>query len=123
MPTKTETMGAGAHLLSEANGFLSRETVTILAATGVLLPGTVLGKITASGKFAEYKNAATDGTQVAAGVLFDKVDASGAADVKAVATVRHAEVVASRLNWNAAQSAADKTAGLADLAAAYVIAR
>lgn len=33
-------------LLSEANGFLSRETITLLSGAGALAPGTVLGKIT-----------------------------------------------------------------------------
>ena len=47
----TETPRDLAFLLTEANGYLSRDTVTILAGSGKVKAGTVLGKITASGKF------------------------------------------------------------------------
>lgn len=122
MTVKTEPLGTGAHLLSESDGFLSRETVTIASGAGALVAGTVLGKITTGGKYVAYDNAASDGSQVAAGVLFAAVDATSA-DVPAVAHVRLCEVISARLTWKAGLSGGDKTAGLADLAGAYVIAR
>ena len=67
MTVKTEPLGTGAHLLSKSDGFLSRETVTLLAGTAYAA-GSVLGKITASGKYTLYDNAAADGTQVASAV-------------------------------------------------------
>lgn len=42
--------------------------------TTTLRRGLVLGKITASGKFAQYDNSATDGTQTADGVLEEQED-------------------------------------------------
>ena len=121
MTVKTEPLGTGAHLFSEQDGFLSRETITLLAGTAYAA-GSVLGKITASGKYTLYDNAASDGTQVAAGVLFAAVDAT-AADAPGVAHVRLCEVITSRLTWKSGASAGDKTAGLADMAAAYLIGR
>lgn len=42
-----------------------------------LLPGLVLGVITASGKLAQYNDAASDGTQTAKYVLLEGVDMKG----------------------------------------------
>lgn len=96
----------GEFLLSEGNGTISREQVTIAAAAGALVPGTVLGKITASGKYVAYSNAAADGSEVAAGILYAAAP-DLAADQKAVAIVRHAEVQASELTGLDAPARAD----------------
>ncbi|MDX5091605.1 head decoration protein [Lactobacillus crispatus] len=58
--------------------------VTLLAGQGKLNRGSVLGKITASGKYALVSKAASDGSQVASLVLSEDVDTTGA-DVNAVA--------------------------------------
>lgn len=47
---------------------------------GYLLSGIVLGKITATGKYAPYVTAAVDGTGVAAGILFSAVKVPNTAD-------------------------------------------
>jgi len=83
-------------LLSEGNGSISREEVVIASTAPAMVPGTVVGVITASGKYAPYSNAAVDGTQTAAGILYASVD-DRAADQKAVVIVRDAEVVSSEL--------------------------
>lgn len=109
----TEATRAGEFLLSEANGTRSRESVTV---TGGSYPaGQVLGKVTASGKYAAYDDTANDGTEVAAGVLYDAVDAS-TAEATGVAIVRDAEVKGALLTDNDA-------AGTADLASAGIIVR
>lgn len=84
-----ETRGPGFFIAHEANGTISRETIVV--DTGALAVGTILGKITASGKYVQVAPAAVDGSEVAAGILYDAVDAT-AGDVEAVAIVRHAEV-------------------------------
>lgn len=122
MATTTMNPPLGAHVCSEVNGTLSRETVTIASGEGVIKAGAVLGKITASGKYGWYDNAANDGTQAAVAVNFAEVDATSA-DVKAVVHVRLAEVWSDRLVWITGADSTAKTAGLADLAASYVIAR
>jgi hypothetical protein len=123
MTVKTDHLGTGAFLKSEANGSLSRETLTIASGAGVLLAGTVVGKVTTGGKYKAYDNDASDGTEVAAAVILNDVDATSA-DVKVVGFVRLAEVYSDRLVWGAAVTTdAEKAAALADLAAKFVIAR
>ncbi len=119
---KEEGVYAGEFLISDGEGTISRDSIVIASGEGVLEAGAVLGKITATGKFAAYDNAATDGTQVAAGVLYDKVDATSA-DVKAVAITRLAEVKADLLAYAADQDSTAKAAAAADLKAVLVIAR
>ncbi|WP_428542677.1 head decoration protein [Profundibacter sp.] len=62
MTTLTETTHPGGFLVWEAFRDYTREVVTIATggATPVLEPGTVLGKITASGKYAAHDPAAVD---------------------------------------------------------------
>jgi hypothetical protein len=124
MTTSIFTAGrrAGEFLVSEANGSLSRDVITIASGSGVLAAGTVLSRLTANGQYTAYDNVGTDGTQTAAAVLYDAVDATSAA-VVAVAIVRQAEVNAAELTWAAGVDAAGITAGIADLATAGIIAR
>ncbi len=90
--TKEETRGSGFYQVSEANGHLSREQIVVSSAAAAILEvGTVLGKVTASGEYMPVDLAATDGTEVAAGILFGRSDATDA-DVRAVAHVRDCEV-------------------------------
>lgn len=72
------TMDEGAYvpdpeiLWSSAN--LIQIGVTIKSGFGEVVAGTVLGRITDSGKYAPYNDNASDGTQVARGVLRLGVD-------------------------------------------------
>lgn len=95
MPTTfTETARDLAFLLSEANGYLSRETITIPSGSGRLEAGTVLGKVTASGKYVPSPNAESvgkEGAEVAVAVLGYEIDATSA-DVSVVAVTNDAEV-------------------------------
>ena len=54
---------------------------TIVAKAGALKRGTVLGKITASGKYTIANSANTDGSQTGSAILINDVDASGSSDV------------------------------------------
>jgi len=85
MTTLVEGKHPGGFLVWEAFRDYTRETVTV--ASGKLEPGTVLGRITASGKYAAHDAAATDGTETAAALLWGKVDATGG-DAPAVAILR-----------------------------------
>jgi hypothetical protein len=108
--------------VSEANGTLSRASITVASGAGVLQPGTVLAKLTATGKYVAYDNVGSDGSEIAAAVLYAGVDATSA-DKAAVAIVRLAEVEAASLVWANGLVTADKTAAYADLAVSHVIAR
>lgn len=58
------------------------ETVTIVSGQGVLKRGTVLGLVTASGKYIKSLSAASDGSQNPSAILADDIDATSG-DVKA----------------------------------------
>ena len=90
MTTLVEGKHPGGFLVWEAFRDYTRETVTIAA--GRLEPGTVLGRITASGKYAAHDPAATDGTETAVALIWGKADAT-AGDAPAVAIVRGPAIV------------------------------
>jgi len=68
-------------------------------------------------KWAFHDPAATNGAQVAAGILLDAVDASGGSDVEGVVVTGNAEIVALNLEWGAGVTTNNqKNAALAQLA-------
>lgn len=91
----TEKARSLAFVLSEADRTLSRDVVTIVSGAGILEAGTVLGKITATGKYTAAPAASTagiEGAETALAILAYGVDAT-AADVTGVVIVaNHAEV-------------------------------
>lgn len=121
MTVLTEGMHTAEFLVSEGNGHISREVVTI-AAGADLEPCTVLGKITASGKYVQVDPAAADGSEVAAAVLYAAAKAA-TADATEVAIVRHAEVNSLALVWPTGITDPEKAAAVAELAAASIIVR
>jgi hypothetical protein len=123
MPSQTEARHAGSFIISEGPGHYSRENITILAGEGQLVAGQVIGKVTVGGKYRSADPTNADGSQGAAAILFDAVDASGA-DVEAVAIVRAAEVNGNVLTYDAAvDTDAEKATQIAALAAAGIIVR
>jgi hypothetical protein len=121
MPELQEGRYAGEFIVSEGNGKISRETITVLSGQD-LGAGAVLGKVTASGKYKALDPAAVDGSEAAAGILFDAVDAS-TADAEGVAIVRLAEVNAAELVWPASITGPEQATALGELAAVNIIAR
>jgi Bacteriophage lambda head decoration protein D len=121
MPVLNEGRYAGEFVVSEGNGKISRETITVLSGQN-LEAAAVLGKVTASGKYQALDPAAVDGSEVAAGVLYDAVDAS-TADAEGVAIVRLAEVNAAELVWPAGITGPEQTTAVGELAALTIIAR
>jgi hypothetical protein len=117
----TEGPRRAAHLVSEANGSLSREQVTI-ASGADLDPGTVLGKITTGGKYVILAPAAVDGSQNAAGILYAKA-AAASADVIQTVNVRQCEVNGTLLTWPAGITGPQKVTALAALVALGIIVR
>lgn len=94
----------------------SRENIVVVAGSGPLPTGTVLGKVSASGKYGVYDTAGSGGVETAAAILAEPVDAT-AGDVNGSAVVRLAKIAPGGLTWKSSLTEADKTAGLADLAA------
>lgn len=52
--------------------------VTVVSGSGVVDVGTVMGKVTASGKYKPYASGNSDGSQTPVGFLTEKVDATSA---------------------------------------------
>lgn len=123
----TEGQNTGEFILAEPEPEISRETVTVtVAAATKLSPGRVLAQLSATGKFVDYDNTGSDGSEEAAGILYGELDNSegGApADFTGVVVCRLAAVRKDDLSWNSGVDANGKTAAYADLAALMVIAR
>lgn len=116
MTVLTESIHPGEFLLSEANGYRSREAVTVtVSGADKWVSGTVLGKITASGKYVKYSDVAADGSQTAAAILLNEL-APVAGDIAATVIVRDAEVIDAKLTGIDAN-------GRTDLAALGIILR
>ncbi|GIX10367.1 head decoration protein [Elioraea sp.] len=115
--TTTFTMGprAGAFIASEANGTRSRDPILVAQGTGTVPPGTVLGRITASGQYAPLDPGGADGTEVAAGVLFDAVTRNASAAVRGVGVVRDAELTGFELVWPGGITEPERAAAIAQL--------
>lgn len=106
----------------EAEAGYSRKDVTVAAGQNLAI-GTVVGRITASGKVAAYDNEAVDGTQTAVGVLITAVDAS-AGDKPGTIIARHAVVAKEALVFSAGVTTqGEKDAAYADLEAAGIVCR
>jgi hypothetical protein len=85
--------------VSHVAGF-SFEEVTVVSGAGVVETGTVVGKITASGKYTPVTVAAADGSETPAGIVLNTVDATSA-DATAVIVAREAIVVHQGLKYGA----------------------
>lgn len=123
MTTLTEKMHEGEAILSEANGHRSRDNVTMLSGSGVVKAGTVVGKITASGKYQPSPATDANGSGVANAVTIADVDATSADAVVAV-IARDAEVNGDFLTYEATVDTAPEIAAKAvQLAAVGIIVR
>ena len=121
MPVMTEPVHAGEFIVSEGNNSISREKVE-LAANLTLLPGTVLGKNTATTVYGPLDPAADTGLQMAAGVLWVHVttDATGG---EAVIIARLAEVHQDLLVWPDGITAEQQVTATEELASLDIILR
>lgn len=109
-------------LLSQGNWSISRDNVVFATNALPYQPGQVLGKVTATGKYAPLNTAASDGTAIAVAIACYPYDAT-AADIKGVIIARQAEVKADCLIYPTGISDADKTTAVANLKAAGILVR
>lgn len=99
-PVTTYPRLAHDWLKHENDPIIHRREAVIASGAGNLATGTVLGKITASGKYKRHVNGASDGTETAVAILLSPADAS-AADAKAVIVTGFAEIASAELTWDA----------------------
>ena len=125
MATKTEPLHAGGFIASEANGFRSRATATVLSGQN-LKAGEVVQKDGADKLIAAdgLLDTALDVQTEVAGVMFAAVDASAADVTGAVYIARDAEVVDADLTYpTETTSGGEKVATVASLAKLGIITR
>jgi hypothetical protein len=106
--------------VDDAHQAFCREQVTILGGAGVdrvLTSGVVMGKITASGKWAQFNNTAVNGLEDAAGVLLYPITALNLVDnPNGIVVVRGPCAVAKQtLQWPDTASTAERNAAMAQL--------
>lgn len=120
MTTFTEGLHDGSFIMSEAQGKRSRENVVLVS--GQDLPaGAVLGQISSGGKYTALDQAASDGSQTAAGILINATDAS-TADTPVAIIRRDAEVNLYQLDWGT-QSQTEQDTGIEELENLGIICR
>ncbi|MEM7706612.1 MAG: head decoration protein [Pseudomonadota bacterium] len=118
MPSITETRHAGEFLLGEWDAIYSQDAAILFNGEGALLPGAVLGKRTADGKYVALNPGGSGGAEVAAGILFEAADSS-TGDAVCVVVARDAMVNGKLLDWGAA-SAPQIVTATAELLAAGI---
>lgn len=121
MAVLNEAKYPGEYIATEANGHRSRDVVTLIEGQD-LQAGTVLGVITASGKYTQNTLSGSTGEQVAAAILYGNVDAT-AADTDAVIVSRDAEVNEQEIIYPASATGSQKTAIKTALATHGIIVR
>ena len=109
-----------AYIESEAGYSLDNGTLLPLTASAVT--GEVLGRVTATGKWAPIDFAAVDGTEIAKGVLFNGAPVS-VSDQAGVVCVRHAIVKDGSLTWPAGATGPQIAAAIEQLKAVGIVAR
>ena len=126
MPVLTKVPTLGDLLKFELNANYCRETVTLKAGTNYAL-GSVLGKITASGKYRLSPAAQVvgdEGAETAVAVLIEAVDATGGDKTSLIVARGPAIVAKLALVFDASvDQPAEKDAKHAQLAAAGVVPR
>jgi hypothetical protein len=105
-----EFVGGGlTFTIADATDFVSGDAFTVTVAAG-------------SGKYVAFNQDAVDGSEIAAAILYDNVDAT-AGDVKGVVYVRDCEVNGGEITWPADIEDAEKAVAVAQLATLGIIVR
>ncbi len=122
MTAITEGLNLGDLLKYEAPNLYSREQVTVVAGQNLEL-GAVVGRITATAKFKLFDPAATDGSELPAGILLGACDATLIDRDDALLLARHGMVASNAVVWPAGVTVEQKTTALAQLSSLGVLVR
>ena len=122
MPVIQEALNLGDLLKYEASQLYSRDQVTVLA--GEVLPlGAVVGRVSASGKVKALDPIATDGSEIAVGVLITPQDALAGDQTDGLIIARHAIVADHAMTWPAGITPLQKATALHQLNALGILVR
>lgn len=114
---------AAEFILEELGVNHSRDSIIIKSGSGVVAAGTVLGKLTADGKYKPSTATGTDGGQTAVALNIYEVDATSA-DVEVAAITRTSSVNGKLISYDATvNDDAKKEAKAVQLKAAGIVVR
>lgn len=122
MPVLQEPNNLGDLLKYEAPNLYSRDLATVAAGQQLSL-GTVVGLESTTNKLHALDPTATDGTEVAIGVLATDVDATLIDVDDALLIARHAIVASKAVVWPAGISAAEQATAISQLKTLGVLVR
>ena len=122
MPVLQEPNNLGDLLKYEAPNLYSRDLATVAAGQQLSL-GTVVGLESATNKLHALDPTATDGTEVAVGVLATDVDATLIDVDDALLIARHAIVASASIVWPAGITAAEQAEAISQLKTLGVLVR
>ncbi|MFC7422063.1 head decoration protein [Iodobacter arcticus] len=109
-----ESLNLGDWLKYEAPNLYSREVATVAAAQN-LPAATVVARLTASAQLVALNPTASNGAEVAVGVLAHAVNATLALEDDALLIARHAIVASTVIVWPATITAPQKAIAIAQL--------
>ncbi|MGV0962008.1 MAG: head decoration protein [Limnohabitans sp.] len=122
MTAITNDLTLGDLLKYEEENLYSRDQVTVVSGQNLKL-GTVIGRVSATQKIKALDPSATDGSEVAAGVVLQSIDASAAEKNNGLIVSRQAIVADHALIWPAVITTEEKTAAIAQLEAIGILVR
>lgn len=122
MPVMTQGPNLGDLLKYEAPNLYSRDRATVASAQNLTL-GTIVGRDAATSQLKALDPAASDGSEVAAGVLANDVDATLIERDDAILIARHAIVSHHALQWPVGITTPQKAAAIAQLQALGILVR
>lgn len=112
------------HEYASEHGFC-RETVVLNLATGAdVSVGSVLGKVTATGKYELHSPAAVDGSEVAAAVVIENKTVAATTDTEIAVVVRGPLILRKQsLVWDNAQDAGQQATAIGEIEALGIVVR
>lgn len=110
----TEGRHPAEFIISEAAGHRSRDNLTI-GPNQTIVPGQVLGKVTADGSYLAFTTGATDGSQNAAAIAIYGVTTGAGQTAKIAGITTDAEVNGNTITWPVGITSPQKTAAIAAL--------
>ena len=100
MAIVSDTKRTAEFLVSEANGYRSREYRNAALGGTALPAGTVLGRLTTGGNYVPYNSGGADGSQTVSGILFE----GGSGTAFRTIIVRDAEVNHDHLTYTGVEA-------------------
>lgn len=121
--TQADLRGAGHFVSGGCDPNINNDHITIVANSGALVAGTVLGKVTATGFYKAHDPAAVDGSEAAAAILWDDRDNSTATQRAAAVTRGPIAVNGNSLTFADGISTVNRDAAVAALGALGIMVR